>query len=157
MAKRQYWLMKSEPEDYSIDDLKRDLTEPWTGIRNYAARNFMRDDMQIGDGVFFYHSSIKIPEIAGTMNVASKPYPDFTQFDPSSKYFDPKSSEENPTWQMVDVEFTQKFEKVVTRDILKEDPLLQKMELFRLARHSITPVREEEWLRIHELAGVKPK
>src|SRR5690554_6874129 len=152
MAKKNYWLMKSEPEDYSIDDLKRDKVEPWDGIRNYAARNFMRDEMKIGDEILFYHSRIKVPEIVGIMEVASEAYPDPTQFDPKSKYFDPKSSEADPTWQLVDVKFVQKFEKPVTRTQLKEDPLLSKMELFRLARHSITPVREKEWDRILELA-----
>lgn len=155
MSKKKYWLMKSEPEAYSIDDLMRDKIEPWDGIRNYAARNFMRDEMSIGDGILFYHSRMKVPEIVGTMTVHSEPYPDPTQFDPDSKYFDPKSSEEDPTWQLVDVKFVQKFENPVTRDVLKEDEVTQKMELFRLARHSITPVTEKEWEKIHELAGAE--
>lgn len=154
MAKRKYWLMKSEPDAYSIDDLKRDKVEPWDGIRNYAARNFMRDEMKIGDEILFYHSRMKVPEIVGTMEVASEAYPDPTQFDPNSKYFDPKSKESDPTWQLVDVKFVRKFENPVTRDQLKADPLLKKMELFRLARHSITPVREKEWERILELAEI---
>lgn len=157
MSDRNYWLMKSEPDAYSIDDLERDQVEPWDGIRNYAARNFMRDEMKIGDGVLFYHSRISPPEIVGTMEVASEPYPDPTQFDPDSKYFDEKSSEEDPTWQLVDVKFIQKFETPVSRETLKEDGELQDMELFRLARHSITPVRESEWKKIHELAGAKEK
>lgn len=157
MSEKKYWLMKSEPDAYSIDDLERDGVEPWDGIRNYAARNFMRDEMNIGDGILFYHSRMKVPEIVGTMEVASESYPDPTQFDPDSKYFDPKSSEEDPTWQLVDVKFVQKFKKPVTRDVLKEDSITQKMELFRLARHSITPVREKEWKRIHDLAGAEIK
>lgn len=155
MSDRKYWLMKSEPEDYSIDDLKSDGKTPWTGVRNYAARNFMRDGMNVGDGVLFYHSSISTPVIVGTMEVSSEPYPDALQFDPNSKYFDEKSTESEPRWQLVDVKFVQKFENSVDRDQLKEDSVLQDMELFRLARHSITPVREEEWKKIHELAGAE--
>ncbi len=149
--------MKSEPDAYSIDDLERDQVEPWDGIRNYAARNYMRDEMKIGDGVLFYHSRISPPEIVGTMEVASEPYPDPTQFDKDSKYFDEKSTKEDPRWQLVDVKFTQKFENPVSREVLKEDGELQDMELFRLARHSITPVRDSEWKKIHELAGAKEK
>lgn len=157
MADTQYWLMKSEPDAYSIDDLERDGVEPWDGIRNYAARNYMRDEMNVGDKVLFYHSRITPAEIVGTMEVASEPYPDPTQFDPESKYFDEKSSEEDPTWMLVDVKFIQKFDTIVDREQLKEDEILQDMELFRLARHSITPVREKEWERIHELAGAELK
>ena len=109
-----YWLMKSEPEDYSIDDLKRDGREPWDGIRNYQARNMMRDDMRIGDKVFFYHSNCKEPGIVGISSVASEPYPDPTQFDPESKYFDPKSDTDNPRWMLVDVEFVRKLKKSIT-------------------------------------------
>ncbi len=153
----RYWLMKSEPGDYSIDDLKRDQVEPWDGIRNYAARNYMRDEMKIGDKIFFYHSNANPIAIVGTMEVASEPYPDPTQFDPDSKYFDPKSKESDPTWQLVDVKFIQKFENPVTREAMKKEPALQDMELFRLARHSITPVRESEWKKIHEMAGAEIK
>lgn len=155
MSKRQYWLMKSEPEDYSIDDLKRDGMTPWDGVRNYAARNNMRDEMNVGDRVLFYHSNVKPPVIVGIMEVSSEPYPDPLQFDPDSKYFDEKSSEEDPTWQLVDVKFVQKFDKPVTRDELKEAEELQDMELFRLNRVSITPVREKEYKKILEMAGVK--
>lgn len=157
MADKQYWLMKSEPEDYSIDDLKKDRETAWTGVRNYAARNFMRDKMSVGDGVLFYHSNISTPVIVGAMEVSSEPYPDPLQFDPKSKYFDEKSSESEPRWQLVDVKFVQKFDTPVTRDQLKEDAELQEMELFRLARHSITPVRENEWEKIHELASAEAK
>ncbi len=157
MSERNYWLMKSEPDAYSIDDLERDQVEPWDGIRNYAARNYMRDEMKIGDGVLFYHSRISPPEIVGTMEVASEPYPDPTQFDKDSKYYDEKSTKEDPRWQLVDVKFIQKFENPVSRETLKEDGELQDMELFRLARHSITPVRESEWKKIHELAGAEER
>lgn len=157
MSKRSYWLMKSEPDAFSIDDLKEVGTEPWDGIRNYEARNFMKDDMEIGDGIFFYHSNVRPPVIVGTMKVASEPYPDPTQFDPDSKYFDEKSSEEDPTWELVDVKFVQKFEKPVTRDAIKNEPALEDMTLLKRFRLSITPVTEEEWLKIHKMAGVNPK
>jgi len=154
--KKQYWLMKSEPDAYSIDDLQRDNIEPWDGIRNYEARNTMRDDMNIGDGVLFYHSNTKPPSIVGSMKVASEPYPDPTQFDPDSKYFDEKSTEEEPRWHLVDVEFIQKFDEPLPRNDLKEVPELQDMVIFNRIRLSITPVTEQEWLKIHELAGAEP-
>ena len=157
MSKRQYWLMKSEPEAYSIDDLKRDGKTPWDGVRNYAARNNMRDEMNVGDRVLFYHSNVRPPCIVGTMEVCSEPYPDPLQFDPDSKYFDEKSSEDDPTWQLVDVKFIQKFDKPVTRDELKEESELDDMELFRLNRVSITPVREHEYKKILEMAGAEEK
>lgn len=157
MSKRQYWLMKSEPEAYSIDDLKKDGKTPWDGVRNYAARNHMRDEMNAGDRVLFYHSNVKPPVIVGTMEVCSEPYPDALQFNPDSKYFDKKSSEEDPTWQLVDVKFVQKFDKPVTRDELKEAKELDDMELFRLNRVSITPVREHEYKKILEMAGAEEK
>lgn len=157
MSKRQYWLMKSEPEAYSIDDLKKDGKTPWDGVRNYAARNYMRDEMNAGDRVLFYHSNVKPPVIVGTMEVCSEPYPDALQFNPDSKYFDKKSSEEDPTWQLVDVKFVEKFEKPVTRDEMKEAKELDDMELFRLNRVSITPVREHEYKKILEMAGAEEK
>lgn len=157
MSNRNYWLMKSEPEAYSIDDLKRDQTEPWDGIRNYQARNFMRDEMEVGDGILFYHSNVKPPVIVGTMEVASEPYPDPTQFDPDSKYFDEKSSEEDPTWKLVDVKFVQKFDNPVTRDAIKEEESLQDMVILNRYRLSITPVTEAEWKKIHEMAGAELK
>ena len=152
MAEKQYWLMKSEPYDYSIDDLNRDGKIHWSGVRNYEARNFMRDKMNIGDRAFFYHSNVKPPVIAGEMEVCSEPYPDKFQFDPDSKYFDPKSSEEKPRWQLVDVKFIRKFEKPVTRDMLKEAGLTE-MQLFKRNRLSITSVTENEYKKILELAG----
>lgn len=157
MSKKNYWLMKSEPDAYSIDDLQRDGVEPWDGIRNYQARNFMRDEMKVGDKVFFYHSNAKPIAIVGTMEVASEPYPDFTQFDPKSKYFDEKSSEDNPRWQLVDVKFIQKFKNPVTREAMKEEPTLADMLIFKRSRLSITPVTEAEWKKIHEMAGAEEK
>lgn len=147
-----YWLMKSEPSDYSIDDLKRDKIEPWDGVRNYEARNFMRDDMKIGDKVFFYHSNAKPIAIVGIMEVASKPYPDPTQFNPNSKYFDEKSSESNPRWMLVDVKFVKKFDKPVTRAEMKKVPELENMKIFKRIRLSITPVTKSEWEVINKMA-----
>lgn len=157
MSDRNYWLMKSEPDAYSIDDLEQDQVEPWDGIRNYQARNFMRDEMEIGDGVLFYHSNVRPPKIVGTMQVASEPYPDPTQFDPDSKYFDEKSSEEDPTWELVDVKFVQKFYNPVTRDAIKEEPALEDMVILNRYRLSITPVTEAEWKKIHEMASAEIK
>ncbi len=155
MSENRYWLMKSEPDAYSIDDLQRDKVEPWDGIRNYEARNFMRDKMKIGDKVFFYHSNAKPIAVVGIMEVASEPYPDPTQFDPDSKYFDPKSKESAPRWELVDVKFIQKFEKPVTREAMKEEEALQEMLIFKRSRLSITPVTEAEWNKINEMAGAK--
>lgn len=147
--------MKSEPSDYSIDDLKEDGVTPWDGVRNYAARNNMRDEMNVGDRVLFYHSNVTPPVIVGIMEVASEPYPDALQFDPDSKYFDEKSTESEPRWHLVDVKFVEKFEKPVTRDEMKEVSELDDMELFRLNRVSITPVREHEYKKILEMAEEK--
>ena len=149
---KKYWLCKSEPENYSIDDLKRDGVTPWDGVRNYAARNFMRDEMQVGDGVFFYHSNQKPPAIVGLMEVASEPYPDALQFDPDSKYFDDKSAEDDPRWINVDMKFVKKFENPIGREELKAESTLSEMELFRLGRVSITHVTEAEWNTIMEMA-----
>ncbi len=157
---RRYWLMKSEPDEFSIDDLisRKKGTTYWEGIRNYQARNFMRDEMQIGDGVLFYHSRTRPLAVVGTMNVAGEPYPDPSQFDPKSKYFDPKSTKDNPRWILVDVQFTSRFNPPVTRDRIRETPGLEDMMLLKKgSRLSIQPVAEQEWKIIHELAGVEPK
>lgn len=155
---RQFWLMKSEPYAFGIDDLikSKNQTTPWDGIRNYEARNTMRDKMKTGDGVFFYHSNIKEPAIVGTMEVVSDPYPDPTQFDPDAKYFDPKSPQDNPRWMLIDVKFVQKFDKPVAREFLKNSGEFGDMALFKRMRLSVQPVTKEEWLRIHELAGAQP-
>lgn len=151
--------MKSEPYAFGIDDLiaAKNQTTPWDGIRNYEARNIMRDKMKIGDGVFFYHSNIKEPAIVGTMDVSSEPYPDPTQFDPNAKYFDPKSSEDNPRWILVDLTFSQKFGRPITRQMLKNSDGFENMALFKRMRLSVQPVTEEEWIRIHEMTGKTPK
>ncbi len=141
-----YWLMKSEPDAYSIDDLKRDKREPWDGIRNYQARNMMRDDMQIGDDVFFYHSNCKEPGIVGLMKVASEAYPDPFQFDPESKYYDPKSDPDDPRWILVDVRFVRKLKRAISLKELKANPALDGMILTRKGnRLSIMPVSKEHW------------
>ncbi|NIV17921.1 MAG: EVE domain-containing protein [Woeseiaceae bacterium] len=147
-----YWLMKSEPDAYSIDDLERDGREHWDGIRNYQARNMMRDDMRIGDEVFFYHSNCREPGIVGVAKVASEPYPDPTQFDPGSKYFDPKSSEDNPRWILVDVEFVRKLNRTITLAEIKNQAALDGMTLTRKGnRLSIMPVSDEHWHVILDL------
>ena len=141
-----HWLMKSEPDVYSIDDLERDGREMWDSIRNYQARNMMRDDMRIGDEIFFYHSNCKEPAIVGISRVCSEPYPDPIQFDESSRYFDPKSSKENPRWILVDVEFVRKFDQPITLAEIKSYPELEDMILTRRGnRLSIMPVEDQHW------------
>ena len=147
-----YWLIKSEPDAYSIDDLERDGVEKWDGIRNYQARNMMRDEMKIGDGIFFYHSNCKQPGIVGIATVASDPYPDPTQFDRKSKYFDPKSSKDNPRWCLVDVAFVRSTRRNVTLSELKEQSSLEDMILTRKGnRLSIMPVSKKHWNKILSL------
>jgi len=141
-----YWLMKSEPDAYSIDDLERDGAEPWDGIRNYQARNMMRDDMKVGDQILFYHSSCKEPAVVGIAKVASKPYPDPTQFDPDAKYFDDKSSPDDPRWILVDVKFVRKTKRPITLKELKQHPALAEFRLNQRGnRLSIFPVSKEHW------------
>jgi predicted RNA-binding protein with PUA-like domain len=147
-----YWLMKSEPDAYSIDDLERDGREPWDGIRNYQARNMMRDDMRIGDEVFFYHSNCKEPGIVGIMKVASEPYPDPTQFDRKSKYHDPKSSKDDPRWCLVDVEFVRKLGRTITLAEIKGAKGLDGLILTRKGnRLSIMPVEKKHWNKLLSL------
>ncbi|MDY7545197.1 EVE domain-containing protein [Glaciimonas sp. CA11.2] len=143
----QYWLMKSEPADASIDDVLAlpHQTIPWYGVRNYQARNYMRDVMKVGDGVLFYHSSCAEPGIAGIAEVASISYPDDTQFDPDSKYFDPKATRENPRWVLVDVRAIKKT-PLFNLASLRAAPLLSEMQILRRGnRLSITPVSAAEW------------
>lgn len=148
----KYWLMKSEPDEVSIDDLKRLKKAPWTGVRGYQARNYMRDKMTKGDMVIFYHSSAKEVGPAGVAKVASLPYPDFTQFDTDSKYFDIKSKKEKPTWVMVDVQFVKKFPNVISRDTMKKAKALEGMALWKYMRLSITPLTKKEFDTILKLA-----
>lgn len=143
-----YWLMKSEPSAFSIDDLEKmpEQTEHWDGVRNYQARNMMRDQMKVGDRVFFYHSNCETPGIVGLMEVVRESYPDHTAFDPQSKYFDPKSSPEQPRWFMVDIKYLRHTRRVISLAELKELELLENMPLVRKGnRLSIMPVSKAEW------------
>ena len=143
-----YWLMKSEPDVFGIDHLKAmpKKTEHWDGVRNYQARNMMRNEMKKGDMVFFYHSNCKEPGIVGIMEVVKEGYPDFTSWNPESKYYDPKSTEENPRWFMVDVKFKRKLKRTITLNELKQQPGLEEMPLVRKGnRLSIMPVSKHEW------------
>ena len=143
---KRYWLMKSEPSVYSIDDLQRDGSTSWEGVRNYQARNFMRDDMRVGDGVLFYHSNAKPMGVYGVAEVVREAYPDDTAFDPASRYHDPKSTPENPTWLMVDVGYVSTFQAPVTLAALKEIPGLEDMMVIRKgSRLSVQPVTPQEW------------
>lgn len=144
-----YWLIKSEPDAFSIDDL---INSPggkdhWDGIRNYQARNFMRDSMQIGDQVLFYHSNCKPPGVVGVAEVASGPYPDHTAFEPSSNYYDAKSDPDNPRWLMVDIRFVRKLERMISLEEIKQHA--DRLEDFALVRRgnrlSIMPVSKEHW------------
>ncbi len=144
----KYWLMKSEPSEFGIDDLiaMPDQTEHWDGVRNYQARNMMRDDMKIGDQVFFYHSNCAEPGIVGIMEVVKESYPDFTAFAPDDKHFDPKSNPDNPRWFMVDIKFVRKLSRTITLKELKEKPELADLALVRRGnRLSIMPVTEQQW------------
>jgi len=141
-----FWLMKSEPDAYSIDDLKNDKVEPWDGIRNYQVRNMFRDDMRIGDKAFFYHSSCKVPAVVGVMTIVSDAYPDPTQFDPESKYYDPKSDPDEPRWLLVDVEFQRTLERPIPLTELKEQPGLDGFLLTKRGnRLSVFPVEKKHW------------
>ena len=147
-ARRRYWLMKSEPDTFSIDDLERVHTEPWNGVRNYQARNFMRDGMQVGDGILFYHSNTDVPGIVGTATVASKAYPDDTQFNPKSDYYDPKATRETPRWLLVDVAFERKLRDTIPLDEIRlhADALGEGFPLIaRGNRLSILPVTAAQW------------
>ena len=150
MAK-QYWLVKSEPDDYSFDQFQKDGKIGWVGVRNYQARNFMRDGMKLGDRVLFYHSSTEPQAIAGVAEVSRESHPDPTQFDPKSDYYDAKSTKEKPTWMMVELRFVEVFKRPVTRDELKKTKGLEKMALFRQGRLSVVPVAPEEFEIIHKL------
>ena len=146
----QYWLMKSEPDAFSIDDLKKVKKEPWSGVRNYQARNFMWKDMKQGDAILFYHSNAKIPGIAGIAKVVSKAYPDPTQFDPESDYWDPKATPEKPRWFLVDVSFVRKFTEVLSLEKLKANAeiLGDFVLLKRGTRLSVLPVTHDQWQTI---------
>jgi predicted RNA-binding protein with PUA-like domain len=149
--------MKSEPSCFSFSDLKQseNQTAPWDGVRNYQARNLLRDEIQKGDGVLFYHSSIKVPAIVGAAVVVREGYPDYTAWDPASEHFDPKSSLENPVWYMVDVQYAADLDPPVTRNDLKGHPLLCKMGVMKKGnRLSVMPVEEKEWQAVFALCGI---
>lgn len=144
----RYWLMKSEPSEFSIDDLRRRprRTEPWDGVRNYQARNMMRDEMKVGDQVFFYHSNCEQPGIYGIMEVASAPYPDLTAFDPDDKHYDPKSDPDKPRWILVDVKFVSRFKRPTLLSELRACKALGDMQILQRGnRLSITPVTKKQW------------
>ena len=158
-AARKYWLFKSEAGCYSIGDLAKEKKQTtfWDGVRNFQARNMLRDDVQVGDRVLFYHSGCDPLVIAGTAEVVRAGYPDHTAFEPGQQHFDPKSDPDKPTWYMVDIRLLQKFPRPVTRDMLKEaKELLKMMVLQRGSRLSIQPVTEAEWKAVHKLAGIQP-
>jgi predicted RNA-binding protein with PUA-like domain len=143
----RYWLMKSEPDEFSIDDLVKapQQTTPWFGVRNYTARNFMRDDMRVGDGVLFYHSSCPEPGIAGLARVASASYPDASQFDKKGAYYDPKATRAAPRWMLVDVKLERKTRLMPLAEMRGHKALAKMLTLRRGNRLSITPVTEAEW------------
>lgn len=153
----QYWLLKSEPSVFSIEDLERSpkQTTCWEGVRNYQARNFLRA-MKLGDEVLFYHSNADPPAVVGIARVVRTAYPDHTAFDKSSRYYDPKSRPSKPVWEMVDIRLVRRFATPVSLDRLRQQPSLKKMELLRKgSRLSVQPVRPREWSRILKLAGTR--
>ncbi|MEZ6144562.1 MAG: EVE domain-containing protein [Planctomycetaceae bacterium] len=154
----RFWLLKSEPGCYSIDDLAAESgqTTFWDGVRNYQARNFLRDDFRVGDRAFFYHSNAKPMAVVGTVSISRAAYPDPTAFDKTQQHYDPKSDPDDPTWFVVDVTLLQKFPEPVTRDQLKDCGELANMVLMQKgSRLSVQPVTLQEWKAVHKLAGVK--
>jgi predicted RNA-binding protein with PUA-like domain len=159
MAKRarEYWLMKSEPDAFGIEDLERKGREPWDGVRNYQARNFMRA-MQQGDLVLFYHSNAKPPGVAGVAEIVEEAHADPTQFDPKSKYYDPKSAPADPRWSLVDVSFVERFTDIVGLDVLKAEPSLTDMLVVQKgSRLSVQPVTKTEFKTVLAMAKAKTK
>ena len=150
-----YWLIKSEPVTYGIDHMARDKKTWWNGVRNYQARNLMRDQMQVGDGVLFYHSSAEPTGVAGIAEIASGARPDATQFDPADDHYDAASRREDPRWFGVEVRATERLPRFVTLEELRADAALRGMAVLQRGnRLSITPVRESEWRRVREMAGL---
>ena len=145
MMSKSYWLMKSEEDVYSIRDLERDRRTSWEGVRNFEARNLMRDEMKVGDEVLFYHSNAKPAGVAGLARVAREGYPDPTAFDRKNRYYDPKSKPDEPRWFMVDLEFAEAFPRVVSLEEIKSLPELREMTLVKRARLSVQPVTKEEF------------
>ena len=152
---RRYWLMKTEPGAYSIDDLEQDRQTHWDGVRNYQARNFMRDDMRVGDGVLFYHSNCKPPGVVGLAGIVREGYPDHTAFDPGDMHYDPKSDPSSPRWFMVDMEFGVRFDQIVSLEALKAEPGLEEMVVTKRSRLSVQPVTAGEFEVVKKMGGVK--
>lgn len=155
---RRYWLMKSEPSCFSLDDLQSrpDGTEHWDGVRNYQARNLLRDEIAVGDGILFYHSNIPEPAVVGIARVVRGGYPDHTALDPGADHFDPKASVDRPIWYMVDVRYVAHFAEPVTRSVLQRHPLLAGMEVLRRGnRLSVQPVTAAEWQAVLEIGGCR--
>ena len=156
MAERKYWLFKSEPTAYSFSDLlaEPERTAEWDGVRNYQVRNLMRDEMKVGDGVLFYHSSAKPMAVIGTARIVKEAYPDPTAWEPGDPHFDPRSTPDNPAWLMVDIQAEKEFSRPVTLQEIKAHPTLQNMMLARKGmRLSIQPVAEDEWDEVIRLGG----
>lgn len=152
-----YWLMKSEPANFSLDDLQRmpNKTEHWDGVRNYQARNFLRDEIKVGDGVLFYHSNCPEPAIVGLARVVREGYADHTALDPREKHFDPKATDDKPIWFMVDVQYLCHLPQPLSREDLRQHPLLSGMSVLRKGnRLSVQPVKTEEWQAILTLSGI---
>ena len=157
--KRRYWLMKSEPNCFSFEDLLNGNDKQmtcWDGVRNYQARNLLRDEIRVGDGVLFYHSNIKDPAIVGIARVIRDGYPDHTAFDPRSDHFDPKSSNEKPIWYMVDVQAVAPLSFAITRTSLRQHPVLSEMDVLRRGnRLSVQPVSQKQWNLVCEISGLE--
>ena len=151
-----YWLFKTEPGCFSFEDLRNrpGMTEPWDGVRNYQARNYLRDEVRRGDLVLFYHSNIPEPAVAGVAEVVREGYPDSTALDPEGEHFDPKASQQNPIWFMVDVRYREPLPQPVTLERIKQNPLLAEMPLVRRSRLSIQPVTAGEWQVILAMGGL---
>lgn len=158
MVSKSFWLLKSEPDVFSIDDLAKakGKTTHWDGVRNYQARNFLRDSIKIGDGVLFYHSNSEPSAIAGIAEVVKEGYPDHTAFDPKDVHFDPKSKRETPTWYMVDIKHVETFKEPISLERLRLEPKLEKMALLQKgSRLSVQPVSKDEWQTVLKIAGIK--
>ncbi len=154
---KKYWLLKSEPEAFSIEDLKKskNQTTYWDGVRNYQARNFLRDEMKVGDGVLFYHSSTEPTAVVGVCQVVNEGYPDHTQFDPDSHHFFPTATPENPVWYMVDIKLVKEFKRPVSLQEIKNNKKLQKMKLIQKGnRLSVMPVTKEEFDEVLKMGGL---
>jgi len=149
----RYWLLKTEGDVYPIDQLEKDKKTPWSGVRNFRARNYMRDDMRVGDPCLFYHSSCKVTGIYGIAKVASAPYPDPSQFDKKSDYYESRSTEENPIWFLVDIAFVKRFKYPIDSVGMKKDAELRDMLLWKIPRLSIQPVEEKHFRYIEGIAA----